>query len=84
MSEKKERWIFRWGRYEQNCKANDELCNGFFRGHIRSLSKEKPDTTYFADIDEATWFVFQLPKLSLLAFLVNQGLLAGASPGWPK
>jgi hypothetical protein len=46
--------------YELACKADDELCSGFFRGHLRSLSKEKPDTTRFADITEATQFVFQL------------------------
>jgi len=46
--------------YELNCKAEDELCNGSFRGYVRSLSKEKPDTTCFVDIDEATQFVFQL------------------------
>jgi hypothetical protein len=46
--------------YELRCKARDKLCNGFFRGDLRTLSKDKPSTTCFADIDEATQFVFQL------------------------
>lgn len=46
--------------YELNCKAHDTLCNGFFRGYMNALSKEKPTTTCFADIAEATQFVFQL------------------------
>ncbi len=46
--------------YELDCKAKDEICNGHFRGYVGTLSKEKPDTTCFADIEEATQFVFQL------------------------
>lgn len=46
--------------YELRCTAKDDLCNGYFRAYIPSLSKERPATTYFADIDEATDFVFQL------------------------
>lgn len=46
--------------YELNCKAEDEICNGFFRGYMDSLSKDKPATSAFNDIQEATDFVFQL------------------------
>jgi hypothetical protein len=46
--------------YELNCKAADAICHGHFRGELASLSKEKPATTCFADIAEATEFVFQL------------------------
>jgi hypothetical protein len=46
--------------YELNCTARDTICNGFFRGYLNTLSKEKPATTCFADIAEATQFVFQL------------------------
>ncbi|MCD8534898.1 MAG: DUF2071 domain-containing protein [Verrucomicrobia bacterium] len=46
--------------YELNCKAKDPLCDGFFRGHIKSLSKLNPESTCFNDIQEATQFVFQL------------------------
>ncbi len=46
--------------YELKCKAKDSLCDGFFRGHIKSLSKLNPEGTCFADIQEATQFVFQL------------------------
>lgn len=46
--------------YELNCKADDPICNGFFRGYLDALSKEKPTTSAFTDIAEATQFVFQL------------------------
>jgi len=46
--------------YELTCQAQDERCNGFFRGYLNSLSKDKPATTCFNGIDEATQFVFQL------------------------
>ncbi len=46
--------------YGLTCKARDAICNGRFQGSLKSLSKEKPATTCFADIDEATQFVFQL------------------------
>lgn len=46
--------------YELNCRASDSICSGFFRGHLNALSKEKPATSCFADIGEATQFVFQL------------------------
>jgi|GEM_PF-3497811 len=46
--------------YELNCRAQDEICSGFFRGYMNALSKEKPATSCFANIEEATQFVFQL------------------------
>lgn len=46
--------------YELTCRASDALCGGFFRAHLDSLSKDRPSTTHFADIAEATDFVFQL------------------------
>src|SRR5262249_50752851 len=46
--------------YELQCEAKDEISGGRFRGYVDSISKEKPPTTCFADIDEATDFVFQL------------------------
>lgn len=46
--------------YALNCTARDAICSGHFRGELDSLSKEPPTTTCFADIDEATKFVFQL------------------------
>lgn len=46
--------------YELNCKAQDPICGGFFRGYMGSLSRKRPTSTGFADVDEATQFVFQL------------------------
>jgi hypothetical protein len=46
--------------YELVCSAEDERCGGFFRGFMRSLSKAKPESSCFADVDEATRFVFQV------------------------
>jgi hypothetical protein len=46
--------------YELTCRAQDALCDGHFSGQMNSLSKDKPTTTAFADIQEATEFVFQL------------------------
>lgn len=46
--------------YELTCRARDSLCNGFFRGYLKSLTKAKPKSTCFAGIEEATQFVFQL------------------------
>lgn len=46
--------------YELTCQARDSLCDGFFRGDLKSLSKAKPESTRFADIEAATQFVFQL------------------------
>lgn len=46
--------------YELKCDADDNICNGYFCAEINSLSKEKPETTIFNDVAEATDFVFQL------------------------
>lgn len=46
--------------YELTCQARDSLCDGFFRGYLKSLTKAKPESTCFAGIEEATQFVFQL------------------------
>ena len=46
--------------YELNCQAADRLCNGHFRGYLASLSKQKPATTIFADVEAATEFIYQL------------------------
>lgn len=48
------------GIYELTCKANDPICDGYFRAELDSVTKEPPSTTTFADIQEATNFVFQL------------------------
>ena len=48
------------GIYELQCRAQDEICNGYFKGHLASLSKDRPETTVFEDVDAATDFVYQL------------------------
>ena len=42
------------------CRARDPICGGDFRADLRSLSKEPPATSLFADVREATDFVFEL------------------------
>jgi hypothetical protein len=46
--------------YSLQCEAADPLCRGKFRALMGSVTKQKPITTIFADIDEATRFVFNL------------------------
>jgi hypothetical protein len=46
--------------YALECRADDPICGGSFRGAMTSLQKEPPATTVFADVREATEFVFQL------------------------
>jgi hypothetical protein len=46
--------------YELNCSANDAICNGHFKGQMQSVSKDRPATTTFANIEEATEFAFNL------------------------
>lgn len=46
--------------YEIECQAKDELCNGYFKGQLASVSKEKPTTTHFADIEAAKNFIYEL------------------------
>ena len=47
-------------RYSLACHAADPLCRGRFQADMPSVTKEKPDTTIFADIEEAKHFVFDL------------------------
>src|SRR3954470_23999730 len=47
-------------RYSLECRAADPLCRGRFAAEMSSISKEKPATTVFADVDEAKEFVFDL------------------------
>jgi hypothetical protein len=46
--------------YEVRCTARDSLCSGHCVGYLSTLSLEKPETTCFSDIAEATEFVLQL------------------------
>jgi hypothetical protein len=46
--------------YELQCRAQDAICNGYFKGYIDSLSKEKPTTTAFEDVKAATDFIYEL------------------------
>lgn len=47
-------------RYVLECQAADPLCRGELRAFMASVTKEKPETTIFADIEEAKQFVFDL------------------------
>jgi len=47
-------------RYSLECRAADPLCRGRFTAEMASVTKEKPATTVFADVDEAKKFVFDL------------------------
>ena len=47
-------------RYILECQAADPLCRGRLRAVMASVTKEKPDTTIFADINEARQFIFDL------------------------
>ena len=46
--------------YCLECRADDPLCRGEFVAKMASITKEKPPTTVFADVDEARRFVFDL------------------------
>src|SRR5690606_10721163 len=46
--------------YELKCDAKDDLCDGHFKADLQTLSKEKPESSIFADINEARDFVFEL------------------------
>lgn len=46
--------------YSLQCRAADPLCQGKLQAVMASITKEKPDTTIFADIEEAKQFVFDL------------------------
>lgn len=47
-------------RYALECQAADPLGRGEFEAAMASVIKAKPDSTIFADIDEARQFVFDL------------------------
>jgi hypothetical protein len=47
-------------RYSLECEAADPLCRGKLQAAMASVSREKPDTTVFANIEEAKQFVFDL------------------------
>ena len=46
--------------YSLECRAADPLCRGRFTAEMASVTKEKPATTVFADVEEAKKFVFDL------------------------
>jgi hypothetical protein len=48
------------GRYVLTCRAADPLCGGTLEAAMASVTKAKPATTLFADIEEAKHFVFDL------------------------
>jgi hypothetical protein len=47
-------------QYNLCCEADDPLCGGNLHAVMASVSKDKPTTTIFKDIQEATDFVFNL------------------------
>jgi hypothetical protein len=47
-------------RYSLECRADDPLGRGRLTAAMPSVTKERPDTTAFADVDEAKQFVFDL------------------------
>ena len=46
--------------YMLECQAADRICSGKFQAVMASVTKEKPETTIFADIEAAKQFVFDL------------------------
>ena len=46
--------------YSLECRADDPLCRGKFLAVMASVTKEKPATTVFRDVEEAKEFVFDL------------------------
>jgi hypothetical protein len=47
-------------QYRLECHADDPLCRGRLEAVMGSVTKDKPDTTVFADVEEAKQFVFDL------------------------
>jgi hypothetical protein len=47
-------------RYRLECQAADPLCRGTFEATLASVTKGRPATTAFADVEEAKRFVFDL------------------------
>ncbi len=46
--------------YRLECRAEDPLCRGELTAVMASVTKDRPETTAFADVDEARQFVFDL------------------------
>ena len=46
--------------YPLDCFPKDPLCQGSFKAQMVSISKQKPASTIFSDVQEAINFVFQL------------------------
>ena len=46
--------------YILECRAEDALCGGRFEARMASVTKERPPSTIFADVEEAKRFVFDL------------------------
>ena len=46
--------------YRLECRAEDPLARGSFQAQMSSITKDKPDTTIFGDVNEARQFVFDL------------------------
>lgn len=68
--------------YELQCRATDSICNGHFKGFMASLSKDKPETTQFEDVDAATDFVYQLD--GSCGFDFNSGKLSFQYIDYPE
>jgi hypothetical protein len=47
-------------RYLLRCRAADPLCGGELHATMASVNKQRPVTTLFRDVEEATEFVFNL------------------------
>jgi len=47
-------------RYELECRAADPLGRGRFRAEMASITKDRPKSTGFADVEEAKRYVFDL------------------------
>lgn len=60
------------GVYELTCRAADPIADGHFRADLASLSREAPPTSAFADVAEATDFVFQLAGSCGYSYATNQ------------
>jgi hypothetical protein len=46
--------------YGLECQSDDPLCRGKFKAMMASVTKKRPTTTIFTDVDEARQFVFDL------------------------
>lgn len=57
--------------YALTCRARDSLCDGRFEGDLHALSKEKPDTTIFADVKAATDFIYELDGSAGYSYSLN-------------